>query len=239
MVIKPTRNRVIIKIPHQAVEDIYSKQIVKDDGSIVRLVTGMRHELSDAASSKDFVRTGEVVAVGRGVVDVDTGDIAILDYLVSNSPEIMVHKDKEASYFSVYAQTTYEPEDVVIPENRKRDKPMYVARKGEVNEVSQIIGLIRGNFLIAKDPYVLLSFVPQEQDAVTASGIMYKEKKEVTRHEILAVSPFTTEKFGYERGMNVCVNYTDAFEIVLPEPIGRIIAINDIDILAEDILFVK
>jgi hypothetical protein len=53
----------------------------------------------------------------------------------------------------------------------------------------------------------------------------------------VAVSEITKEKYGLEKGMKVAVEYAHCFSIDLPEPYGKLVGVNDQDVLIEDSLF--
>lgn len=235
--LKPTPERAIVAIKKEQRKGMFEKAFVRDDGTTGVLITGIKKDRTDDGAERQFINTAEVVAVGDRVKGVQVGDTAILDYLVSNDDTIRIHEDDTAEYYSVRANTTYEPQDVLMDITAKRDVPMYLCRKGEIKEVSQIIGFIRGEDIFAMEPFLLLSFEAHEQNEKTQSGIVFKKQRSVLRHEVLAVSPETTEKYGIEKGMKVCVEYAHCFGVDLPDPYGKVVGVNDQDVLIEDALF--
>jgi co-chaperonin GroES (HSP10) len=235
--LRPTPERVIVKITKEQRRRMFEKEFVRNDGTKGVLITGIRKDRGEHGASEQFINLGEVIAVGSRVKNIKAGDMAVLDYLVSNDDTIKVLEDEQAEYYSVRGVTTYEPQDVIMDVNRQRQFTMYLCRKGEIKEVSQIVAVIRDSQIIAIDPYVILSFAPYETTKQTASGIIFKQKRDVLRHEIVAVSEITKEKYGLEKGMKVAVEYAHCFSIDLPEPYGKLVGVNDQDVLIEDSLF--
>lgn len=154
--IEPAPNRVLIRITKQQIEDLISKVIKKDDGSTCRLFFEPLH-FSEGYEKRfqQNVSVGEVIGVGKNVTNIKVGDVAILDYLTSNLSDHLIGYFNGDQLISILANTTY----------HKNSAPLINARrawaKGDFDNISLILGIIREDRLIPIDPYV---FVEYESD---------------------------------------------------------------------------
>jgi len=228
--LKPMPDRAILRINAKEREGIFNKKFKGDDGKMYSIIVTVDEQSGFDRKATLFVRTADVISVGRKVRNIQAGDIAILDYLVDNDENIVLGWENGDKYVSVKAVTTYHEKEVYAYANRQQKdaKDIRVAKVGSVKMVSQIIGCIRGEKFIANDPYVFIEYRKQGNKK-TASGIEYKDTTPYAETKVLAVSQRSREEFGVEEGRNVFVKFDDLFDIELNE--GMIAACNDEDVL--------
>lgn len=154
--IVPAPNRVLIRVTKKQIEDLISKEIVKEDGTTARLFFEPIH--FDQGYDRKFqqnVSVGECVGVGVNVHGIKIGDIVILDYLASNLSDECIGFVKGDQMISMIAHTTYHQSSSVLINGRR------AWAKGDYDHISRILGVVRGDKLIPFDPYV---FVEYESD---------------------------------------------------------------------------
>lgn len=153
----PAPNRILIRVTKKQIEDLISKEITKEDGTKTRLFFESIHFREGYERRyQQNVSVGEVIGVGINIHDIKVGDIAILDYLVSNLVDDTIGYQRDGSQLiSILAHTTYHEESSTLINGRR------AWAKGDYNHISRILGLVRGDELIPFDPYV---FVEYESD---------------------------------------------------------------------------
>lgn len=238
-------NRVLIRIANKDRDSQFIKHIVKDDGSTSFIYVNSKYKMeavqggsqrlveldaADDRSSNYFARTGEILAVGVGVEGIEKGDIAILDYKVDNDDSINVGGDETGKWVTPIAVTSYIKEDVIAPANRQFPKDRIMAKKGEIDNVSDIIGVIRDGNVHAIAPYVFMKFVPPSAEKKTFSGIIYDEPTRILETKILSASKYSMEFYGIGDGATIKVKETDTFKIEVNNAIYLVC--NDIDVIS-------
>ena len=227
-------NSCLVRFADEDLKDIFEgREIKKDDGTTVRLIIATDTTPDMDRKSKLFRRTAEVIQVGEGVQDVQVGDIAILDYKVDNDDSCTVAHDGIGKLVVVWATSTYVEEDVITRANRVIKKDQVVARKGELQMVSDIMGVIRNGEIFAKDPYVFLKYDPFALKHNSSGLIYYEQKKDNVDLEVLAISDNSREKFTFiKKGCSVYVKESDTFRIDLTDDRIQdvILCCNDSDV---------
>lgn len=223
-------NRCLVRFSDTDYEDIFQgREIKKDDGSTVRLILATDTTPDMDRKSKLFRRTAEVIQVGEGVRDIEVGDIAIMDYKVDNEDANAVGHDGIGKLVVVWATSIYVEKDIVIHANRAIKKDQIVANEGELQMVSDIMGVIRNGEIFAKDPYVFLKYDPFALKHNSSSIIIYETKKERVDLEVIAVSETSKRKFAYiDKGSMVHIKESDTFRVDLNNDV--ILCCNDSDI---------
>jgi co-chaperonin GroES (HSP10) len=251
--LKMLGDKVLVRISDKSIQDIYSKEITRNDGTKTKLFLTVPASDKDDRQSQLFVRTGVVISVGPGryhpetgdrmeMPNIKNGDTVILSYEVFNDEKNFVGMDGEDKVVWVSANTIYHTADKWAyadrsmtlgrdrsgqPKMFKNDKDQLVWRKGDIDEISQIIGMIRGDKLIANDPYIFLNHAPTQREAKTKSGIIHTDKEEILERTVLA-TPGDKWK-GMKQGDTVLVSEVDTFDIVLSDK--KLTCVNDTDIL--------
>lgn len=226
--LKPMPDRAILRITAKEREGVFSKQYRRADGSSYSLIITVDEQAGFDRKATLFCKTAEVVAVGRQVRNMEVGDIAILDYKVDNDESVVLGWENGDKYVSVRAVSVYHEKDVWAYANRQNPKDIKVAKTGALKSVSDVLGCIRGDKLIANDPYVFIEHRTQGKQK-TASGIEYKDNSTIAVTKVLAVSRKSAEKYNIQEGKTVSVKFDDIFDVELPD--GTICACNDEDVL--------
>jgi len=229
--VKPMPERVILKISGQNRNELFTKKYVRPDGSTYSLIVTVDEKDGYDRKSTIFVRTAEVIAVGRKVRNIEVGDIAIMDYLVDNDKSVLLGWDGEDKYVSVYGNTTYYEKDFWAYADRKNPRDILVAKKGNIKKVAQILGVVRSGKIYANDPYVFLEYRSKKKE--TQSGLQYTDTKPYAETAVISVSIDSTKRYGIEENKKTIVRYSDMFDIDLSSIgiEGVICACNDADVI--------
>ena len=221
-------NRVLIKINKVDREKETIKEIIRDDGTKGHIYIGNDYRMEtvkggsarliqvqkeDDISSQNFARFGEVVGVGDGVTEIQVGDTAILDYKVYNDEGIVVEDCPEYKLVCPIAVTDYVKEDKIAYADRKFPKDRILAKKGEIEAITDIHGVIRNGELIAISPYVILNYTPTKTKVTTQSGIFYDEPIRILQTKVISAAKDSTLNFGVAEGASVKVKEGDVFKI--------------------------
>lgn len=221
---------IMIKINKSDNEALYSKWIVRNDGSKVQLFLRPEPESHSITRSAVFVSMGEVVQCGSNIEGVKEGDISLLDYTVDNFVDNVLYFDEDGNkYIVIEGSTSFHEEDYIIYADRTTPKDTIVYKKGDLNVPSPLLGVIRGEELIARAPYVFVEHQDSEVSKVSNAGIMFTEKLEIMEREILSVSERSSTKYGIGKGQKVLVKDMDIFDVKTPT--GTIQCIMDCDVL--------
>lgn len=236
-------DKVLILISASSIQDLYSKEITRNDGTKVRLWINVPAGKADDRRSTLFVRTGKVINKGPDALNVRVGDIAILSYEAFNDETKIIETsvsqtEEDERVIWVHANTTYHEDDFVayadrrlVPGNArqmiKQKRDQIVWKRGDIDEVSQVLGWIRGDQLIANDPYVFLNHEEPNKIITTNAGIMYSERQIVLEREVMAVSP--RNKYRITPGLKILVFECDTFDIDYDGK--KVTCANDSDIL--------
>ncbi len=220
---------VIVKISKESRDNVFRKKLIDDNGKEVFLFIPAPTDKSDERHSQFFVTCGEIYGVGSNIKEVEVGDTAILNYLVDNEDDIIIGYEGEDKLIVTTAITTRHETDYIVYANRRSPRDQIVSSKGDYIETCQLLGVVRNNELLPRDPYVFISHESTIVSKTTKSGIQYKVDEKIIKRKILALSEVSKKRCGLEVGEWVIMDDFDVFSITLDDKI--ISAINDIDIM--------
>lgn len=233
-------DKVLIRFTNEAKESIFSKWIQRDDGSKVQLFINVDADSGDERKMGLFVQTGIIEDFGKGyyckytgdfmpVKNLQKGDIAIVDYMLCNDESRIFYKDESGDVFWTNAITTYHEKEEIVYANRRTPRDTIIAKKGDIDVLSALYGVIRGDELIARPPFIFLNHEPNVIQKVTAMHIVYKEEEKVFTRKVLSCSPESTKKYVIENGDEILVRDEDIFSIKLEN--RKIDCVMDMDVL--------
>ncbi len=169
-------DKVLIRFTKENRGSIFSKTITREDGSTAQLFLSVDTDESDERKSGLFVQTGIVEGVSPEVKNILVGDTVIVDYMLCNDHSKLVWSEPNGDQiFWANATTTYHPADEVIYANRRTKHDTVLARKGDIDELSSVYGIIRGDQLIARQPFVFLQHQDNVIKKTTEMKIVYEE----------------------------------------------------------------
>lgn len=226
---KLIRDKILIRISAELRESIYSKEITDAKGNKIRLWKEAREldQLDERASFLN-VQTGIVENVSREIIWIKKGDIALINYDVCNSLQRFAYADGDDNIYWLDVNTTYHQEDEIVWQNQKTKRNVIVHSKGDYDELSGLLGVIRDNELIANAPYIMLKHESNIKTLVSKSGIIYEDSQKIIEREILAISEESSLKYGLKKGDLITIDDYDSFDIKLTDELA-ITAINDCD----------
>jgi hypothetical protein len=202
----PHPEKVLIKITRKQFSDLFSKWITRDDGSKCQLFIDI--EESDGYDRKftQNVSVGIVVAVGEKVEGIYPGDIAIIDYLVSTGSDALIGFVNNDMLVAVNAKTKYHTFDAL---------PNIDGRKafvtGDYDDLSPILGVIRGGKAVAFSPYIFLVHKTNKLIKILPNGQMVEIPEEIATREVVSAS----NESGYRDGDSVVLKELDLFSRII------------------------
>lgn len=207
--------KIFVRITKENRENIFSKEIVRHDGSKTKLFLTVDAKDEEDRKSELFIQTGIVEAVGDTVEGINVGDTAILDYQVCNLKSQLVKEDEDGQVFWINPTTTYYDHTQVIYKNRSHEmsRDTIVYNKGDYDDISMLLGIIRNEELIPLSPYVFLTHETPIVMVVTKSGILSEERHRLLYRNIIAVSEESTDNFTVKNGDTVLVDDADIFSV--------------------------
>lgn len=211
---------IIIKITNESISDIFSKKIITESGEEKTLVINVGAEDDEDRQSTLFTETAIVVSVSSDIHDIIVGDTAIISYELIHDKSKMILSSDEGIFFVINPTTKYHKEESMAFPNIKTPAFQLVWEKGEVDELSPLIGVIRNGELIANSPYVFVS-------DVSDNGIM--ENEELIEATVFSHSDLSKDIYGMSIGERVVLRDLDTFEISIQGK--KIVCCNDVDLL--------
>ena len=210
-------NKIIVRFTNESIESIYmGKEITRDDGSKVRLFIATPAAADRERKAALTVQTAIVTHVSESITDIEVGDVAIVNYDLFNCEEnIIEDKGDGGKSFFINAITTYHDSTHTAWANKKSKRDQMVYEKGDIEEASFLLGIIRNDKLIARSPFVFIDHTSNEREKVTGSGLIYTEKLKTFTRRVLSVGESTSEKKKIYEGDQILVADYDIFEITL------------------------
>jgi len=240
--------RILVKLSAKSKLDLLEKEIITTTGEKIKLcLKAPSYEEVDKYELS--VKVGEVIALSPGVKNVQIGDIALIDYIVDADAEYVAYMEGNDKVVSVPCQSRIHDKDIVVTsyyqqkkiggtQGEKKikmeytgEKNVFVARKGDVDEISLLLGVIRDGQLIPNDYFIFCE--PKQENSnltVQANGLFGFNAKETThiKRRVLFSSPET----GLKSGDYVLAEKESNFELTVFEKKFDVIAV--VDVLAID-----
>lgn len=210
------KDKILVRFTQESIENMYlGKEIVRKDGSKVRLFLSVPYSDDEDRKAAQTVQTAIVEAVGPEVNTVMVGDTAIVNYDLINSPANIFHKDDNGILAWLNPHTTYTKETKIAYANRKSHRDQIVEQANDIDECSLLLGIIRDDKLLPNNPYVFFEHTDPDVYRETPSGIVFKDQRKYFERRILAASGKTLENYGLKEGDKVLTYETDIFEVRL------------------------
>ena len=191
MVVHPTK--VLAKITKGEWDALFSINIKRADGTIAKLFTDVEENEGYEKRFQDNVSVGTIVAVGSKLKGIQKGDVAILDYLVTGTNDSLVGYHKGHKTVAIPANTTYHTSDST-PQLDGR----LTWKKGEFDQISPLLGVVRMKKLYARSPYVFLEYQNPAKLNIAASGVMAEVVDDVCVRRVIGASADSGYKDGDE-----------------------------------------
>lgn len=224
-------DKILVRISAALRESIYSKEVIDAKGEKVRLWKAEKEtDYLDERASFLNVQVGIVDDVSEKVDWIKKGDIALLNYDVCNSPQRFYRGDGDDNIYFLEVNTTYHKEDNIAWKNRRNKRDEIVWLAGDYDQLSGLLGVIRGNEIIANAPYIFFKHESNIHTMVSPKGMMYDAAEKIIEREVLAISKESSEKYGVKVGDIVTLDDYDLFDVKLSDDLA-ITAVNDCDIL--------
>lgn len=218
----PHPEKVLIKITRKQFSDLFSKWVFRNDGSRVELFIDIPESDGYDRKFTQNVSVGVVVAIGEKVEGIYPGDMAIIDYLVSTGSDALIGFVNGDMLVAVNAKTKYHTFDALPNIDGRK---AFV--KGDYDDLSPILGIVRNGKAIAFSPYVFLVHKTNKIAVVLPNGRITEHTEEIASREIISASA----KSGYVDGDSVILKETDLF--------SRVISNKQLSVCHEEDIFGK
>jgi len=200
---KLPRNRILVEITEEDRDKLFNKIITSTSGQEFKLA--LQIEEKDRGTDKFYSQTvnmGRVLQVADDCTQVQVDDIVLFDNLIDSDEGIIVEKSIFRKKIVILESHTYHNNDYLIPPHGKNHRPKWVWRKGNLDELSRILGIYRDGKLRCPKTLVITDHHNDDDDIRKYVGIIYDYKKiPVVRRVIRAVP----EDSQYKVGENVLV----------------------------------
>lgn len=152
--------RVLVRMSEKERELLTHKEITTASGEKIKLCTRWIDPEDDEARYELALKVGTVIGVSPGVTEIQEGDIALLDYVVDSDISFEVCRDGGDKIVSVPCRTTIHQDSKYVTTYDKKflEKNVAVYKKGDIDQLSLILGVIREDRLIPNDHYVFCEF---------------------------------------------------------------------------------
>lgn len=225
---KCPHDKILIHFSQERINDIFFTTVVKNDGTVSRLEISTPAEDIDDRASTLFAEIGEVIGVGSEIKHIIVGDTAILDYNLFNDVRKLISEDQSGRTYIVDPVTKYHKEENIAYSEQDNERNQLVWNMGEVEEMSQLLAIVRDGELIANDPFVFLKY--EEKEEVNDCGTLgYVYSPEVVTRKVLSISSIGTRKYDVKNGDSVLVREPDTFTVKINDKL--VSCCNDEDLL--------
>lgn len=225
-------DKILVRISAELRESIYAKEVITAKGEKIKLWKSAKEtDYLDERASFLNVQTGEVEDVSEKIDWIKKGDIALINYDVCNSPQRFYKADGDDNIYFLEVNTTYHKDTNIAWKNRRNKRDEIVWSAGDYDQLSGLLGIIRGDEIIANAPYIFFKHESNIRTMVSPSGMMYDAAEKIIEREVLAISKESSEKYGVKVGDLITVDDYDLFSVKLSDELA-IDCINDCDILA-------
>lgn len=220
-------NYITVRVDQKSIDELFINKITRVDGSEVDMTINTLAEEMDDRAATIFVQIGTVELVGKNIEDIIPGDTAIISYEIFNDPSKIISKDENGILFLVNPFTTYHDTENVAFGNQKNHRMQLVWEKGEVNEASQLLGIVRGGLIIANDPYIWLKYNDAKENNLNL--FKWDEENEIIISDIISISKLSESKYGVKAGEKIYFRYLDSFDLKISDSV--FLLMNDSDML--------
>lgn len=240
--------RVLVRLSHESKMKLIEMEIIDNNGQVFKLcLKAPSYEEVDKYEMS--VKIGDVIGVSPGVTGIEVGDIVIIDYTVDADADYQVTHEGKDKIVSVPCQSRLHKKDITVtsyytalpPVPGKEDEPpvlkytgernVKVAKKGDVDEMSLVLAVVKKNEIIPSEFYVLCEFKEELSGIVLQPNGMfgYNQKEEThIRRKVLFAHPST----GLKQGDYILAVPESNFETTIFEKKFDVVPI--VDVLAID-----
>lgn len=228
-------DKIIVEFSNESVESIYmGKEITREDGSKVRLFIATPTDDDSERKAALTINVAFVKQVSEDVKDVQVGDLAIVNYDLFNCKNNLIeNRGGEGISFWLNANTSYHDTTHVAYANKKSKRDQIVYERGDIDESSFLLGIIRNEKLIARSPIVFIDHTSNEVQKITGSGLIYTEKLKTFDRRVLAIDEEAGKRMKIQEGDRILVADYDIFEIKMSHYGKSIDAVYERDIIGK------
>ncbi len=155
---KPTFSNILLAVEKEEYVSILTQKVRTSTGGIIMF--DFDHYLNSEGEMKTARELMNVVSVGPNCKLCQPGDIAIIDYTVDETEDLVVYEDERFKYFCLSEDRDLAPADHGVYNANGVWSKIY--GKGDMIRESLIYGVIRNDKIICNENYVV--FRPEDAD---------------------------------------------------------------------------
>jgi len=183
-------NRVLVKILAEHKESTYVKKIIATDGREFKLFTDTPAEKGSINYYAQSVLVGHVMQIGCDIDNIQVNDLVMLDYTADADEANVMFENPDFKVLCLLGKNEYEQEDEFIPASLVTSTDTYVCRKGDVAELSPILGVIRDGDALPNTMMVIAEFHDDEKDIKRIPGVDYdQERLKFVQRKVIRACP--------------------------------------------------
>ncbi len=222
----PLPHYIYVRMSEQDRVRIFEQEVKRGDGKIVTLTIDTQAGKGEDKAYSQSLSVGTVIAIADNIKGIKVDDIAILDYTIDHSDELVVTENEKEKVVRVDIRTLYEHETLIAEANRRNSGPKVVYYKGDLKNQTLLIatigkdGLIRPSF-----PYLVLEHRKKKEEFIIQNNEWVPNDEDpYTDRKVVAV----WEGSEYKPGDEVICEETGIFDRQINETYFDIVSEKDI-----------
>lgn len=203
--LKLTENKIRVRISEADRQSLFQKTVLSDKGKEIFIITDVQAQDDQDRFYSQTVNMGIVIDVADDVTSIKKDDILWFDNLVDSGEGIIIEVNKDYKDVVIIAEHTYHKNDYLIPPHKNQIRPQWVWRKGDMDQMSRIVGIVRDGVIMAPKGYVIAEYHDDNRDIKKIPGLEYDIKTSIAVPRKIMVPH---QDSGYIPGMYVMVDRT-------------------------------
>lgn len=236
----------VVEILQTEHEKHFYKEILNHKGEKIRLTLTLPKTREKDEHFSQGVHMARCVIVGEDISEIKSGDLLLVDYSVDTDTARIIFNDGERKLVDVVAKNVYYNSDELIPATNERPNDIYVWKKGDLDEITVIFGIIKDDGeVVPTSPFIILEYVVvdgqfeenengilvpvYEGDVVMRRCLFAHPESKIKQGELVMV-PFDSlyEREIYDKVISICIDrdVLAVMEFESPKPKSPIISLN-------------
>lgn len=220
-------DHAIVEILNGDKERMFYKEVMLKSGKSIKLTLDIPIGGNYDGHFSQGVSIARIVALGEGVTGMQPGDEVIVDYTIdTDGAKIISNENGKKLVRAAATNKFYKENSALISATNESKYEAYEHKKGDVEQVATIFGVIKGNEIIPNWPYVFLKYVDVAGEfEETESGLIIPSSEgEMVIRQVLFANPDSPMK----PGDNVVVDFAALYERQVNEELLSICMQDDI-----------
>jgi hypothetical protein len=226
MNLTPLPHHIYVRMSEQDRVRIFEQEVKRGDGKVVTLTIDTQAGKGEDKAYSQSLSIGTVIAIADNISGISVGDIAILDYTIDHSDELIIVEKEDEKIVRVDTRTLYEHETLIADANRRNSGPKVVYYKGDLKNQTLLIATIGKDGSIKPSfPYLVLEHRKKKDEFVIQNNEWVpNEEDPFTDRKVVAV----WEGSDYKPGDEVICEESGIFDRQINETYFDIVSEKDI-----------